>query len=86
MKINQKGITREMEDKELEVEIQEFDGEDYFLYDKVEDNNESYSVYAKVNNPEIIIVAKEVYENDETYYELITDEEYLRIIDLCNKK
>lgn len=75
-----------MENKEIEVEIQEFNGEDYFLYDKVEDNNSIYSIYSKVNNPEMIIVAKEVYENDEIYYDLITDEEYLRIIDLCNKK
>lgn len=75
-----------MENKEIEVEIQKFNGEDYFLYDRVEDNNSSYSVYSKVNKPEKIVVAKEISENDQIYYELITDEEYLRIIALCDKK
>lgn len=75
-----------MENKEIEVEIQEFNGEDYFLYNRVEDNNTSYNVYSKVNNPETIIVAKEVHDNEEIYYELITDEEYLKVIALCDKK
>lgn len=57
---------------EEEKEVQVFNDEDYFLYDSLKDNDIKYNYFAKVSDPNEILVAIE--ENDE--YIILEEDEY----------
>ncbi len=60
----------------VEKEVQEFNGEDYFLYDSIIDEDNKYCFFAKVSDPEEIRIEKEIEDNNEMFYEDVLDEEY----------
>lgn len=72
--------------EEKEVEIQEFNGKDYFLYDSVMTKNNIYDIFAAIENPKEIVVAKQVMKQEEIYYEIVKEEERDEIISLCQNK
>lgn len=75
-----------MENREVEVNVQEFNGEEYFLYETVNDNETAYDIFAKLEDPKKILIAKQIEEKDGIYYEIVEDEEYLKVINIYNKK
>ena len=62
-----------MEEKEIKIQI--FDNEKYFLYDTILTEKNIYDIFAKVEDPKSIILAKQVMENNEEYYEIIEEGE-----------
>lgn len=71
---------------EKEVEVQEFNGKQYFLYDTVMTKDSIYDIFAAIENPKDIVVAKQTMRQEEIYYEIIEEEERDEIISLCPEK
>ncbi len=67
----------------MEVEVQEFDGKEYILYNTVIYNGDYFDVYSCTDNPEDIKVYKQIKENEEVYYEKATNDEYVFVISQC---
>lgn len=57
--------------EEREVEVQEFNGRDYFIYDTVLKNDNKYVIFVSIEDENDILIAKEI--NDE--YEIVEEEE-----------
>lgn len=57
--------------EEREVEVQEFNGRDYFIYDTFLKNDNKYVMFVSIEDENDILIAKEI--NDE--YEIIEEEE-----------
>lgn len=72
--------------EEKQVQLQEFNGEDYFLYDTAMTNSKIYNVFAKVSNPKDLIIAKEIINNGEEYYEIVDGSEYEKALSLFHKE
>lgn len=62
-----------MEEKEIKIQI--FDNEKYFLYDTILTEKNIYDIFAKVEDPKSIVLAKQVTDNNEEYYEIIEEGE-----------
>ncbi len=62
-----------MEEKEVQVQV--FNDGEYFIYDSINIKDDLYVIFAKVNNPEQILIVKEVTEDEDSYYEELTPEE-----------
>ena len=74
-----------MENNEVEVLVQEFNGKKYFLCQSVTDELLTYDIYSKVDDPQDIIIAKNVNTAKGNFYEIVYDEaEIIRILGLCN--
>ena len=57
--------------EEREVEIQEFNGIDYFIYDTVLKNDNKYVIFVSIEDENDILIAKEIddeYEREEILY------------------
>ncbi len=59
-----------------EVEIQEFNGEEYFEHATFFVDAAMYTIFAQVKNPKVILLAKEVKQSNDSYYEIITGDEF----------
>lgn len=57
--------------EEREVEVQEFNGRDYFIYDTVLKNDNKYVMFVSIEDENDILIAKEI--DDE--YEIVEEEE-----------
>lgn len=57
--------------EEREVEVQEFNGIDYFIYDTVLKNDNKYVIFVSIEDENDILIAKEI--SDE--YEIVEEEE-----------
>ena len=57
--------------EEKEVEVQEFNGRDYFIYDTVLKNDNKYVIFVSIEDENDILIAKEI--DDE--YEIVEEEE-----------
>ena len=57
--------------EEREVEVQEFNGIDYFIYDTVLKNDNKYVIFVSIEDENDILIAKEI--DDE--YEIVEEEE-----------
>lgn len=57
--------------EEREVEVQEFNGRDYFIYDTVLKNDNKYVIFVSIEDENDILIAKEI--DDE--YEIVEEEE-----------
>lgn len=57
--------------EEREVEVQEFNGRDYFIYDTVLKNDNKYVIFVSIEDENDILIAKEI--SDE--YEIVEEEE-----------
>ena len=57
--------------EEREVEVQEFNGIDYFIYDTVLKNGNKYVIFVSIEDENDILIAKEI--DDE--YEIVEEEE-----------
>ena len=68
--------------EEKEVEVQEFDGKQYFIYDTVLMNNTKYVIFVSIEDETDILVAKEINE----VYEIIDEEEKDEILSLYKEK
>ena len=64
-----KEMVNSMEEKE--VEVQEFNGRDYFIYDTVLKNDNKYVIFVSIEDENDILIAKEI--DDE--YEIVEEEE-----------
>ncbi len=62
--------------EEREVEIQEFNGIDYFIYDTVLKNDNKYVIFVSIEDESDILIAKEI--DDE--YEIVEEEEREEIL------
>ncbi len=69
--------------EEIEVEMQEFDGNDYILCKTINYNNSDFDVYSNINDSNDIRVYKQIVEDSKTYYEKATNEEYLFVLSKC---
>lgn len=67
----------------MEVEVQEFDGKEYVLYNTVIYNDNYFDIYSYTGDPKDIRVYKQIRENDEIYYEKATDDEYIFVMSQC---
>lgn len=76
-----------MENSEVEVLVQEFDGKKYFLCSTVTDELFTYDIYSQIEEPQDIIIAKNINTAKGNYYEIISDEnEIIKILGLCNQE
>lgn len=76
-----------MENNEVEVLVQEFDGKKYLLCSTVSDELYTYDVYSQIEDPEDIIIAKNVKTAKGNFYEIVTEEnEIIKVLSLCNKE
>ena len=57
--------------EEKEVEVQEFDGREYFIYDTVIMNDNKYNIFVSIEDEKDILIAKEI----EDEYEIVEEEE-----------
>lgn len=71
---------------EKEVNVQEFNGEEYFLYDTLTTLDGTYSIFVSLVDQKSIIVAQEKVENKETIYEALEEENKDKIIALYQEK
>lgn len=62
--------------EEREVEVQEFNGIDYFIYDTVLKNDNKYVIFVSIEDENDILIAKEI--DDE--YEIVEEEERKEIL------
>ena len=62
--------------EEREVEVQEFNGIDYFIYDTVLKNDNKYVIFVSIEDENDILIAKEI--DDE--YEIVEEEEREEIL------
>ena len=62
--------------EEREVEVQEFNGIDYFIYDTVLKNDNKYVMFVSIEDENDILIAKEI--DDE--YEIVEEEEREEIL------
>ena len=62
--------------EEKEVEVQEFNGRDYFIYDTVLKNDNKYVIFVSIEDENDILIAKEI--DDE--YEIVEEEEREEIL------
>lgn len=69
-----KGMVNNMEERE--VEVQEFNGIDYFIYDTVLKNDNKYVIFVSIEDENDILIAKEI--DDE--YEIVEEEEREEIL------
>ena len=60
-----------MENNEVEVLVQEFDGKKYLLCSTVSDELYTYDVYSQIEDPEDIIIAKNVKIDKGNFYEIV---------------
>ena len=67
--------------EEREVEVQEFNGIDYFIYDTVLKNDNKYVIFVSIEDENDILIAKEI--DDE--YEIVEEEEREEILFLSEK-
>lgn len=74
-----------MENNEVEVLVQEFNGRKYFLCNTVRDELLTYDVYSGVEDPEDIIIAKNISTAKGDFYEILSDEnEIIKVLSLCD--
>ena len=66
----------QMNMEEREVEVQEFNGIDYFIYDTVLKNDNKYVIFVSIEDENDILIAKEI--DDE--YEIVEEEEREEIL------
>lgn len=72
--MSKKEMVNSMEEKE--VEVQEFNGRDYFIYDTVLMNDNKYVIFVSIEDENDILIAKEI--DDE--YEIVEEEEREEIL------
>lgn len=63
-----------MEEQEIKVQI--FNNEKYFLYDTITTEKNIYDIFAKIEDPKSIVLAKQVTDNNEEYYEIVEGDEF----------
>ena len=68
--------------EEKEVEVQEFGGKHYFIYNTVLMNNTKYVIFVSIEDETDILVAKETNE----VYEIIDEEERDELLSLYKEK
>ena len=74
-----------MENNEVEVLVQEFNDKKYFLCNTVNDGFLTYDIYSGIEDPEDIIIAKNISAAKGDFYEIVYDEnEIIRILALCD--
>ena len=72
--MSKKEMVNSMEEKE--VEVQEFNGRDYFIYDTVLMNDNKYVIFVSIEDENDILIAKEIYDE----YEIVEEEEREEIL------
>lgn len=76
-----------MENSEVEVLVQEFNGKKYFLCSTVSDELFTYDVYSQIEDPQDIIIAKNINTAKGNFYAIVTEEnEIIKILGLCNQE
>lgn len=76
-----------MENSEVEVLVQEFDGKKYFLCSTVADEVFTYDIYSQIEDPQDIIIAKNINTAKGSCYEIVSDEnEIIKVLGLCNQE
>lgn len=73
-----------MSDETISAIEQKFNGESYIFLKRTKYNDNDYSVFFKLDDPNTILVAKEVISNGIEGYEIITGDEYLEVMARIN--
>lgn len=71
-----------MEETMVEKKVQEFDDKEYFLYDTISNGEIKYNIFALVSDPREILVAKEVLKDGESYYQIVVEDEFDKVMKL----